>query len=650
MSFQNLFDLIEMPDRQSKWSEWTAEAPPSLAGLDEVVIDFETTGLKWWDGDKPCGLAYYTPDGRSGYLPWAHQGDPANLDENRIKEWWQHEVKGKRVIAAGAKTEIHAAHSWDNDCDLEELGCSVTDVQHHAALLDDTRRKFSLETLCQSFLPDERKVHDVGGDRIEGSRMSEYPAGMIAVRAIADARQTWKLKEVFWPQLDQQDLQRVRKLEDDCNFATCEMERNAQPIDTSLLDAWCAASKKKLDTYIWTISNDLGIKNFSPSSAKSWERLLEKTAPQSLYEIERTSDGKVTTQYEVLNDIAVEYQNEYLHLGCQAMKLADLRSDFLVKYRNTIGNDGLLRFALHQLRADEGGTITGRFASSAIRFNKEVYGANIQQVPDIRKSIDKGHDPDFLIRKLFIGGEEGDFLSADAAQIEFRILVMYAKVRELIEAYAEDPDMSFHRFVYAMVLPFMPSLSYEHLKNINFMKIYGGGLAKLAVMMNHITMRQANQLKREYHPKSPPRNHPLLARAAEVDDIYARHLPFVREVSKKMEDAAVSRGYVCDMLGRRTRDYKSRPYKALNGVIQGGAGSVLKHKMVIAHRTRKQTGFIPRLTVHDELAGTAKFGQETKRLLLEKLNDQESYAEHGFPKFVVPIRWEAKVGANWAEC
>ena len=642
--FQNLFDIIEIPQRQEKYKDWRASEFPNLDDVKEVVLDFETDGLKWWDGSKPVGFAYYTPDGRSGYLPWAHQGDPANLPRERVHEWFKRHIRGKRITGAGVKTEIHMAHV--EGLDLEELGCEVSDVQHHAALLDDTRRQFKLEKLCEDFLPDERKVHEVDGDRIEGSRMSEYPAGMVAVRAIADARQTWKLKEYFWPQLTNQDLHRVRQLEDECNYATCEMERNAQPIDMDLLNAWKKQSDERLHGYYKSLSDAFSFQ--FRGTAKHWEKLIQKVDASLLPEMERTGAGALVTQFDVLRDYLPE-DNPWFQIALKATKLKDLKSDYIDKYKGTIEEDGLLRYALHQLRADEGGTITGRFASSAIRFNKEVYGANVQQVPDIRKSTDKGHDPDFLIRRLFIGGAEGDFLSADAAQIEFRILASYVKHRELLAAYAKDPDMSFHRFVYGLVLPYMPHLSYEHLKNINFMKIYGGGLVKLAFMMGHITARQAARLKKEYAPKSPPRNHPALVRAAEVDDIYARVLPFVRDISNKMSQKAEQQGWVMDILGRRTRDYQSRPYKALNGVIQGGAGSILKHKMVEVHRARKRIGFIPRLTVHDELTGTAQDGQETKRLLLELLNEQ-TYESRGFHHMEVPIRWEAKLGANWAEC
>src|SRR4051812_4830813 len=101
-----LFDLVEREDRTIKYGDWRPPEPPVLGDIKELVIDFETDGLKYWAGDRAGGVAYYTPDGRNGYLPWAHQGDPANLDEAVVKRWIQTELKNKRITCANAKTEV----------------------------------------------------------------------------------------------------------------------------------------------------------------------------------------------------------------------------------------------------------------------------------------------------------------------------------------------------------------------------------------------------------------------------------------------------------------------------------------------------------------------------------------------------------------
>lgn len=645
-----MFDEIDRLDRDVKYGEWRAPEPPCLTEIQDIIIDFETNGLKWWAGNKPVGVAYCLPDGTTGYLPWGHYGG-GNLPFERVQDWLK-DLKNKQITNAGTRFEVHMAQTID--VDLEEQGNQVSDIQHWAALLDDHRRRFSLEVLCEDYLPTERKVLTVGGEKLDGAKFAEYPAGMVAVRAEADCRQVFELMKVMQPQLEAQDLMRVKQLEDDVIYASCEMERNALPMDVQLLRAWHTEAEQRYLRYLWQIHRDTGI-HFNPGSAKSWGELFKKLGIS-------WTDYTATGMPQVTDALIKKIDHPTIKIARKAGKLADLKSDYLDKYYNTVDPDeGLLRFALHQLRSDEGGTISGRYSAAAIKIGSEKIGCNPQQVPDINKQIEKGHDPEFIIRKLFIPGA-GRFISADAKQIEYRLFADYAKNPRVLKAYEDDPDMSFHRLIHSMLLPFVPTLSYEQQKNVNFMKIYAGGLTKLALMLEFITDAQAGELRRHYAPKAPSRDDPLLKEAANIDDIYARELPEVKPLMDRAVHIAKvgcdqwcragdelhrkfkHQGFVRDLLGRRIRfPDGNRLHKSLNGIIQGGAASILKRKMVEAHRARKRIGFVPRMTNHDELIGDS-LGEETPRLLGEVLNQQS------FPQLTVQIRWDVKVGANWAEC
>lgn len=52
MHRRTLFD-----DLEDTSINWTPAPLPSLHNDTEVELDFETTGLKWWDGDLPIGAA-----------------------------------------------------------------------------------------------------------------------------------------------------------------------------------------------------------------------------------------------------------------------------------------------------------------------------------------------------------------------------------------------------------------------------------------------------------------------------------------------------------------------------------------------------------------------------------------------------------------
>lgn len=639
-------------ERTEFYQDWRPPTPPSLHNVKEIVIDYETTGLRWWDKDHPVGVAYCLPDGTTGYLPWEHESG-YNLPKENVIAWLK-DLRGIHIMNASMPFEVHMSQTIG--VDLEEQGCTVTDVQHTAALLDDHRRQFRLAELCKTYLPaEERKITIIDGEVLDGARMAEYPSGMIAIRAEADVRQVYELLKVLRPQIIAQDLTRVQQLEDDVIFAACEMERNALPMDVPLLHKWYHESEQRMLRYLWRIHKETGL-NFKPGSAKSWGDLLKKLGIEWDH---FTESGLVDTTDVLVKKI----DHPVVQLARKAAKLADLKSDYIDKYYKTVGTDGLLRFKLHQLKSDDGGTVSGRFSASAITIGREKIGCNPQQVPDVDKQVEKGHDEEYIIRKLFIGGRGSNGVaSADARQIEYRLFADYARNPEIMKAYAEDPLLSFHKFTHTMLLPYRPDLSYGQQKNVNFMKVYCGGLVKLAVMLDYMTPQRAAELRAEYAPKAPPRTHPELRDALIIDDIYSRVLPEVKPLTERAMHAAKSecdrwcnehdklhslhehQGFVRTLTGRRSRyPYASRLHKALNNIIQGGAADIFKQKAVEVHRARKRIGFVPRLPNHDEFFGDQQT-PETARLLSEILNEQS------FKQLKIPILWDVKTGMNWAEC
>ena len=133
--------LVDNPD-------WSPPEPPSLDGIDRIELDCETNGLRWWDGDLPIGIGIGTPDGIYRYLPWGHAG--GNLSEETVKRWAQRELRNKQIFNLNIKFDNHHLYRWG--VDLEAQGCTISDVGHRAALLDDHRRHFDLEALSQDLL------------------------------------------------------------------------------------------------------------------------------------------------------------------------------------------------------------------------------------------------------------------------------------------------------------------------------------------------------------------------------------------------------------------------------------------------------------------------------------------------------------------
>lgn len=612
---------------------WSPLSPPILNGIHEIELDFETTGTEWWNGDRPIGVAIGW-SGQTQYLSWGHATDHPRHDEAAIKRWFHEQLRGKRITNANTKFENHFAREWGFD--FEAHGCILSDVQHHAALLDDHRRKFSQEVLCEEFLPGERKVTVVNGELLDATRMASYPPGFVAVRAEADVRQVRLLKELFIPRLYAEGLMQVLALEDECTYATCEMEANAAVIDEAKLRRWAKEARRDLEKAIMGVHALTGLR-FSPDKPDDWKRLFRA---RNVETAEVTAMGKPSFTGAAVDAVIKASNDEAVILARRAARLADLLSKYLDKYIIAI-DGGRLRFSLHQLRSDEGGTITGRFSASAVSVSKRVKkGFNPQQVLATEKQL-ADYGPDFIIRELFIAADSREqVISADSAQQEYRLMAHYANNPKIIQAYRDDPWLSFHKLVHGMILPYKPDLSYKSLKNLNFMSIYGGGIVKLANMMGFITQRQADELNQMNYAERVADQR--LAQALQVKNVYDRMLPEVEPLAKRTSGLAETRGWVKTFMGRRMRfPDKQRLHKALNGIIQGGAGDIMKIKMIEVHKAAGSLGFTPRLTIHDQILGD---GTATAAVELTDLLNRQSY------DLRVPILWEVKARDNWAAC
>lgn len=589
-------------------ADWAPDALPSLAGINELGFDTETTGLRWWAGDRPVGIAV-AHGAKSVYLPFGHRAG-GNLPEARVREWAQRELRNKHLVGLNVRFDVHMMKSWG--IDLEAQGCTFGDVGHYAALLDDHRTErfrdrgrtgFSLEDIAQDYVG-EGKVQGLLGERI-----ADYHASQVARYARQDASLVVRILEKMQPELDAQNLGQVVALENAVIPVVIEMERNAAPIDVEKLDAWCKSSERELSALHMRLFGILGFA-FNPDKPDDMARLFAMRGHKS----DMTTDSGAPSYADAVLE-RLEKKDHVIGLVRQTAHLSDLRAKYLLAYRRAVGSDGLLRYSLHQLRGDQYGTVSGRFSSSQpIRGE----GANIQQVMAVEKQR-RLHGDRYTIRELFIPGE-GLFFKSDAKQIEYRIFAHYTNAPAILDAYAKDREADFHAMVGEIIRPYRSDFDRKRVKNLNFAKLYGAGTRKIAAMLGLD-----------------------IAAADDFIRIYDRAFPQAKEMLKAAMDTAEKRGYVRTILGRRTRfPNLERLHKALNGVIQGSAADVMKQKLIDLYQERKALGLTLRMTVHDEVTGDVPDAEAARRVA--DVLDRQTIP------FRVPILWDSATGRNWSEC
>jgi DNA polymerase I-like protein with 3'-5' exonuclease and polymerase domains len=299
----------------------------------------------------------------------------------------------------------------------------------------------------------------------------------------------------------------------------------------------------------------------------------------------------------------------------RARKINRLLSTYLEPWLTQMDDHGVWRYQLNQLARDTEngatyGTISGRFSASTLDDIGE--GAQPQQIWSVEKQEEE-LGTDYILRELFIPDDGAWFCSGDASQIEFRLFGHYSKSDTIVNAYQQDPWTDFHLMMATNVL--RGRVPRKQAKNVNFMRLYGGGNKKLSRMVG-CTLREAE----------------------EMGQVYDELFPEAKELTSRAQRFAEDRGYVYTLYGRRARfrDWK-KTYAALNRIIQGSAADVMKERLVALY----ESGLMKlRVTVHDEINGDIE-DQSKSELVTELLND------FSIP-LRVPLLWKIQVGKNWA--
>lgn len=586
------------------------ELPVLDARFKKVGYDLETDGTDVFGRSQPIGASIALEDGRRYYLPFGHRGG-GNLDRNFVTRWLQRELRDKDVVTAEGKFEIHMSRKLG--VDLEAQGCRIREVQFKAALLDDQRRSFKLDDLGKDYLGKAKRP-------LERDRIWELPSYEVGPYAEEDAGLTLELDECLTPKIEAEGLTRVAQLEDDLIYCTCEMERNGVPIDVEKLQRWHGELTRRYGGIIRDLCDSTGMR-INPDSGPDLKRLFDHLGIGYGF----TAKGAASFTDDALREVDHPYVKD-IRL---ARGLNSLKSKYVDPYSKKI-IDGILRYKLHQMKADDEhggqyGTISGRYSSSSI---------NIQQVFDKKRQYKKFGFSDYAIRELFVPRPGRLWVKADAKQIEYRLFAHYANSPTMNERYRRNPETDFHEIVQEMIRPYRV-IDRQDAKNVNFAKLYGSGAKKLSTMLN-ISIPEAQMLI----------------------DAYDNAIPEARVLMNQAMNLVKKRGFVRTILGRRARFKKmlvpawydpskiieeyDRIYSALNRAIQGSAADVMKLKLLEVYNNRHLLNFHMFFTVHDDVDGDVDNEQDAKKLE-ELLNEPIQEL-----KLRVPILWDVAVGPNWA--
>lgn len=639
---------------------------PSLHGVKELCFDLETrdTGLAEDLGpgvrrdpkrNYIVGWAIGTDDGRRFYLPTRHEGG-GNMDPERVGNW-------ARDALNKFDGELIGAHLlYDLDWAANE---GVTfgnvrafhDIQNAEPLINEHRFQFGLEHVSKDYLgegKDETLLQEWGeaygyrtADALKENlwRAHSQYVGPYAEGDVDRPMRIWhKQREI----LRQEGLERVYEVERKLIPLLLAMRRRGVRIDLNHAEEVANRIDKRIIDLNTQLKHIAGRQAEFTAGASFVRALKERGIPVPWTPSSGKIDPKTGRARPMVPSVTkallqrYQAQDELCRIVMEGRKLTTLSNTFMKGHILGHHLNGYIHCNFNQLKSEDGGTIA-RFSSS---------DPNLQNIP----ARDEILAP--LIRSIFVPDEGETWERLDESQVEFRLLVNFARgqgAEEARELYRSDPTTDFHimcgNFIGADA---SDSFVRKRVKNTNFCKVYGGGAGKLAETFGCSVQE-----------------------AQEFSDKYDKRLPFVDHTYNEAMKWANRRGFITTLLERKQRFIFWEPfgnygankvpalpheaalakwgnriqragtYMALNRKLQASAADVMKKAMVDGLEAGVfDAGALgaPLLTIHDEL----DMSRPDTAAAREAMVELKRIMEIGFvDQLKVPLVCDREAGPNW---
>ena len=627
LEFFSVVPRVPSPDG-SDLGEASADREPEVATdytvvqsneqLDSMIAAIEETGSFTFDTETTSldpmraqlvGLSFATAPGRAWYVPVGHrEGTQLPLESvlASVRPLFESREIAKCAHNANYDMMVLANHGvrFENVDFDTMIGAHLLGKSYNQLGLKDLSLNELNHEMTQITELIGRGRKQVTFDHVEIAAASDYAA--------ADADITWRLREIFEPQLDRQEL---RGLMDDTELALLpvlvRMQRHGIRMDSGVLHEMSADMFKQMGEIETGIYDSVGHQVNLNSPAQLSDLLFKELG---LPRTKRTKTGHYSTDANSLESLkgihpVVDQILEYR----QVAKLKSTYVDALPEMVNP--QTGRVHTSYNQT-----GSATGRISSS---------DPNLQNIP-IRTEVGR------QVRRAFVadGAPDWQLFSADYSQIELRVLAHMSQDPGLLEAFkrGEDIHSATASLMFEVPLNEVDSDMRRIAKVLNFGVIYG---------LSPHGISQQTGFSRE--------------QGKEFIDTYFAKYPGISEYLEKVKAQARADQYVETLMGRRrylpevnssnfnTRGAAER--MAINMPIQGTAADIMKLAMVRVQHRLDAEGMRTKmlLQVHDELVFETP--QEEMDALKELLFDEMPAAMD----LDVTLKVDAKWADNWGD-
>jgi DNA polymerase-1 len=486
------------------------------------------------------------------------------------------------------------------------LGRECEDTQVNAAMLDEYQRSYSLESCAEIAKVTAKKgqgmyehLAKLFGVPAEREAMGHFwrTSGddPVAVDyALGDGITTLELREKQQKWIEDDGMGFIHRVESRLIWSIFRAERRGIKVDEGYIEQLIEAVGEEIAEARGKFPDGFNFRSpldvhrwMEQAGYSDWPKTPGGAPSMNKKYLERHPEGRL------INTVR---------------ELENLGSKFIFPLKERFVWNGRVHANLHQLKADEYGTVTGRLSCS---------DPNLQAIPKRNKKLGR------RFRTLFVPDEGMEFYEGDYSQCEPRLYAHYSQDANLINGYLSDPPKDVHDVV-AMMLEVERDPTAKRMN----MGIFTGMQKKTFAA----------------HMEWP------LERAAAAHDAWFEAFPGIKGFQDGAKSAFRRRGWVKTILGRIARlDKPGFAYKGASRIIQGGNADILKERWLRCDEYVESEGdqvhFL--MNVHDAFQWQAPLGAEGERQSAELVRIAQDVQSPPF-NLRVPIPMEVGKGPNWA--
>ncbi len=386
----------------------------------------------------------------------------------------------KRIMALDA---IKIAHNATFDINvLHKFGVPVLGTIWDTKVMANLYNENDLSEFKLRLKPLTRKYLGWNVEELEFKKydITDYAFDTRFNYSSNDSAACFHLANFFYKEIVKQKLFKVFDLECEVTPIVAEIERTGVCVDIPYLKRCRKILEKRLEMLEKKIFKLAGEKfNLNSSDQKAFILYTKLDMPV----IKMTSGGKTrkkkkpSTDTDTLEKLNRRYSHPILELMVRRSYIAKQLSTYIIPFAENAIN-GKLYFSL-----DQAGTVTGRFASYDPNLQNLTKEKDLKDDVELTAAILEKIEISRMIKNSIYAPEGYVFVCADYSQLEYRLMVHFAKCVSLIRAFRKgDCDIHIETAaqIFGKVLARISDSERQVGKKCNFASIYGQGAQSLS--------------------------------------------------------------------------------------------------------------------------------------------------------------------------